>query len=218
VPLPDACLGCGGGVALRGSGSSTRRTSRRRPRRSCAAVTSRTGAVAAAGGARTDGTPTRPPTRSGRARRRSARARSRWPRSSTRSLGCRSERSPSCCLSCAGCASRPAACIRRPTRRWPRWQRRLPEAHAALDFAGLEAGPRLPDRPVAQLVRDRRPHTAEPQRPRTYPNLRRIVVAGHSAGGQFVVRYTATDRVDSRLPAAVRHVAATPSSYPYHRD
>ncbi|MBI3209931.1 MAG: serine hydrolase [Candidatus Solibacter usitatus] len=46
-----------------------------------------------------------------------------------------------------------------------------------------------------------------------FPNLTEIIVAGHSAGGQFVQRYAATTRAESRLP--VRYVVANPSSYMY---
>jgi pimeloyl-ACP methyl ester carboxylesterase len=44
-----------------------------------------------------------------------------------------------------------------------------------------------------------------------YPNLQRIVVAGHSAGGQFVNRYEATTPNNS----VTRYVVANPSSYLY---
>jgi hypothetical protein len=44
-----------------------------------------------------------------------------------------------------------------------------------------------------------------------YPNLRRIVVAGHSAGGQFVNRYQASTATTS----VTRYVVANPSSYLY---
>lgn len=44
-----------------------------------------------------------------------------------------------------------------------------------------------------------------------YPNLQRIVVAGHSAGGQFVNRYQAATATTS----VTRYVVANPSSYLY---
>jgi pimeloyl-ACP methyl ester carboxylesterase len=53
---------------------------------------------------------------------------------------------------------------------------------------------------------------------RLFPNLRTIVVAGHSGGGQFVQRYAAGTAVEERLAArgiAVRWVVANPSSYLY---
>lgn len=46
-----------------------------------------------------------------------------------------------------------------------------------------------------------------------FPNLRAIVVAGHSAGGQFVARYQMANRVHDTLGVAVSYVVANPSSY-----
>lgn len=46
-----------------------------------------------------------------------------------------------------------------------------------------------------------------------FPNLKEIVIAGHSAGGQFVQRYAAMTSAESRLP--VRYFVANPSSYMY---
>jgi pimeloyl-ACP methyl ester carboxylesterase len=46
-----------------------------------------------------------------------------------------------------------------------------------------------------------------------FPNLRAIVVAGHSAGGQFVARYQMSNRVHDTLGLAVTYVVANPSSY-----
>ncbi len=46
-----------------------------------------------------------------------------------------------------------------------------------------------------------------------FPDLAEIVIAGHSAGGQFVQRYAATTQTNSRLP--VRYFVANPSSYMY---
>src|SRR5437867_11958033 len=46
-----------------------------------------------------------------------------------------------------------------------------------------------------------------------FPNLRAIVVAGHSAGGQFVARYQMSNRVHETLGVAVTYVVANPSSY-----
>jgi hypothetical protein len=48
---------------------------------------------------------------------------------------------------------------------------------------------------------------------RTFPNLKAIVVAGHSAGGQFVNRYEMANRVHETLGAPVSYVVANPSSY-----
>lgn len=49
-----------------------------------------------------------------------------------------------------------------------------------------------------------------------YPGLKEIVVAGHSAGGQFVQRYAASARAESRVP--VRWVVSNPSSYMYFNN
>jgi pimeloyl-ACP methyl ester carboxylesterase len=46
-----------------------------------------------------------------------------------------------------------------------------------------------------------------------FPNIRVIVVAGHSAGGQFVARYQMANRVHETLGVPVRYVVANPSSY-----
>ena len=48
---------------------------------------------------------------------------------------------------------------------------------------------------------------------RAFPNLRAIVVAGHSAGGQFVARYQMANRVHDTLGVPVSYVIANPSSY-----
>ncbi|HEX4739860.1 MAG TPA: alpha/beta fold hydrolase [Caulobacteraceae bacterium] len=48
---------------------------------------------------------------------------------------------------------------------------------------------------------------------RLFPNLEVIVVAGHSAGGQFVARYAMASRVADDLGVPVRFVVANPSSY-----
>jgi pimeloyl-ACP methyl ester carboxylesterase len=48
---------------------------------------------------------------------------------------------------------------------------------------------------------------------KTFPNLKVIVVAGHSAGGQFVARYEMANTVHESLGVPVRYVVANPSSY-----
>ena len=48
-----------------------------------------------------------------------------------------------------------------------------------------------------------------------FPNLQAIVVAGHSAGGQFVTRYEMGNKVHDTLGVAVTYVVANPSSYAY---
>jgi len=46
-----------------------------------------------------------------------------------------------------------------------------------------------------------------------FPNMSAIVVAGHSAGGQFVARYQMANRVHETLGVHVSYVVANPSSY-----
>jgi pimeloyl-ACP methyl ester carboxylesterase len=46
-----------------------------------------------------------------------------------------------------------------------------------------------------------------------FPSLTSIVIAGHSAGGQFVSRYEMANRVQDDLGVAVSYVVANPSSY-----
>lgn len=48
---------------------------------------------------------------------------------------------------------------------------------------------------------------------KVFPNLRAIVVAGHSAGGQVVARYQMANRVHETLGVPVTYVVANPSSY-----
>jgi pimeloyl-ACP methyl ester carboxylesterase len=48
-----------------------------------------------------------------------------------------------------------------------------------------------------------------------FPNLKVIVVAGHSAGGQFVTRYEMANQVHDTLGVPVTYVVANPSSYAY---
>lgn len=48
-----------------------------------------------------------------------------------------------------------------------------------------------------------------------FPNLKAIVVAGHSAGGQFVTRYEMANQVHDTLGVPVTYVVANPSSYAY---
>ncbi|MHC2103718.1 alpha/beta hydrolase [Methylobacterium sp. CM6246] len=52
----------------------------------------------------------------------------------------------------------------------------------------------------------------------TFPNLRKVVVAGHSAGGRFVQRYAAVGHGQAPLRTAgvhIRYVVANPSDYLY---
>lgn len=48
-----------------------------------------------------------------------------------------------------------------------------------------------------------------------FPNLKMIVFAGHSAGGQFVSRYVMSNQVHEQLGVPVTYVIANPSSYAY---
>jgi hypothetical protein len=49
-----------------------------------------------------------------------------------------------------------------------------------------------------------------------FPNLKRVIVAGHSAGGQVVHRYAAISRAqEERTDIAFRYVVANPSTYLY---
>jgi pimeloyl-ACP methyl ester carboxylesterase len=48
---------------------------------------------------------------------------------------------------------------------------------------------------------------------KVFPNLAAIVVAGHSAGGQFVTRYEMSNRIHDTLGVPVSYVVANPSSY-----
>ena len=52
-------------------------------------------------------------------------------------------------------------------------------------------------------------------RKEVFPNLRAIVVAGHSAGGQFVSRYEMANQVHEGLPVKPVYLVANPSSYAY---
>jgi hypothetical protein len=51
-----------------------------------------------------------------------------------------------------------------------------------------------------------------------FPNLRSIVVAGHSAGGQFVTLYQTANTVHDRLGVPVSYVVANASAYAYVDD
>ena len=48
-----------------------------------------------------------------------------------------------------------------------------------------------------------------------FPNLRHIVVAGHSAGGQFTLRYGMSNKLHDELGIEMSYVVANPSSYPW---
>jgi hypothetical protein len=46
-----------------------------------------------------------------------------------------------------------------------------------------------------------------------FPNLRQIVITGHSAGGQYVSRYVMANQVHEKLGVPVTYVVSNPSSY-----
>jgi hypothetical protein len=52
-------------------------------------------------------------------------------------------------------------------------------------------------------------------RKQAFPNLKRIVLAGHSAGGQFVNRYEMANRVHETLGVPISYIVSNPSSYAY---
>ena len=51
-----------------------------------------------------------------------------------------------------------------------------------------------------------------------FPNLRTIVLAGHSAGGQFVTLYAMANQVHDRLGVELSYVVANASAYAYFDD
>ncbi len=55
-------------------------------------------------------------------------------------------------------------------------------------------------------------------RKEVFPNLRVIVVAGHSAGGQVTTRYEMTNQVHDKLGVPVRYIVSNPSSYAWPSD
>jgi pimeloyl-ACP methyl ester carboxylesterase len=48
---------------------------------------------------------------------------------------------------------------------------------------------------------------------KTFPNLTKIVIAGHSAGGQFATRYEMANKVHDTPGVSLAYVVANPSSY-----
>lgn len=48
---------------------------------------------------------------------------------------------------------------------------------------------------------------------KTFPNLTKIVVAGHSAGGQFATRHEMANRLHDSLGVSISYGVANPSSY-----
>jgi hypothetical protein len=54
----------------------------------------------------------------------------------------------------------------------------------------------------------------------SFPNLKAVIVIGHSAGGQYVNRYAAGTRIGKSLPEGIhlRFIVANPSTYMYLTD
>lgn len=50
---------------------------------------------------------------------------------------------------------------------------------------------------------------------KAFPNLKSIVLAGHSAGGQYVTRYQMVNQVHEQLGVPVHYIVSNPSSYAY---
>ena len=48
-----------------------------------------------------------------------------------------------------------------------------------------------------------------------FPNIRAIVLSGHSAGGQYVTRYEMANKVNDNLGIPITYVVSNPSSYAY---
>jgi pimeloyl-ACP methyl ester carboxylesterase len=52
-------------------------------------------------------------------------------------------------------------------------------------------------------------------RKEAFPNLKSIVVSGHSAGGQYVTRYEMANQVHDKIGIPITYVVSNPSSYAY---
>jgi pimeloyl-ACP methyl ester carboxylesterase len=48
-----------------------------------------------------------------------------------------------------------------------------------------------------------------------FPNLKAIVISGHSAGGQFATRYEMANKIHESVSVPITYVVANPSSYSY---
>ena len=48
-----------------------------------------------------------------------------------------------------------------------------------------------------------------------FPNLKAIVISGHSAGGQFVTRYEMGNKIHETISVPIAYVVSNPSSYSY---
>ena len=52
-------------------------------------------------------------------------------------------------------------------------------------------------------------------RTENFPNLKAIVISGHSAGGQFVTRYEMGNKIHESISVPITYVVSNPSSYSY---
>ena len=52
-------------------------------------------------------------------------------------------------------------------------------------------------------------------RKQIFPNLKAVVVAGHSAGGQYVTRYEMANQIHESIGIPITYVVSNPSSYAY---
>lgn len=55
-------------------------------------------------------------------------------------------------------------------------------------------------------------------RKEVFPNLKTIVVAGHSAGGQFVIRYEMSNQIHDSVGVRISYIVSNASSYAYVDD
>jgi pimeloyl-ACP methyl ester carboxylesterase len=53
---------------------------------------------------------------------------------------------------------------------------------------------------------------------RIFPNMKSVVIAGHSAGGQFANRYSMANKIHGTVGVAMSYVVANPSSYAWPDD
>ena len=52
-------------------------------------------------------------------------------------------------------------------------------------------------------------------RKENFPNLKAIVISGHSAGGQFVTRYEMGNKIHESISVPITYIVSNPSSYSY---
>jgi pimeloyl-ACP methyl ester carboxylesterase len=83
------------------------------------------------------------------------------------------------------------------------WNAGYPAINSALKTTSFDAMDR-----IVQMLSDRS----------RFPNLKSIVLAGHSGGGQFMQRYAASNQIEPKIRLPIRYVVANPSSYVYLND